>query len=533
MLKALTDEEIEFLEDLHNPICAAEILFSNYDNLSLMENDRFAHVRLYQYYMLSHEHLVEDDPELDNKENFKRKENVGNLWCYGGRLFGKSLMVEQVDMLIDMLLNENEQVGFASIDAIHIRGIIEKILNALDNHPLFKDMKASIQRSPSYKVTINKTGYDLEGINMNLSGKKPGEQFFQKHLNKLFIEEASFEPEEVYKKRIAAVAENGCIFRIAGMTNFTKHSPSGKVFYDYEKKPWVMNVPSYINTTWDEKEKAKQIKEHGGEFSATYRIFVNGEVVEDAISVFDMSRIRCFYDEKETQIKSFEITKDNYSLFKHLLIVDRPKQADEIWLASDIGESASSKIAIFAKVEGRLKYLYKITLYNLTDKEQYKIFEFLFDTLNVSLCGIDTTEGTARAIFRALEEKYGKEHLIWCSFNEKIAVDFEKDDKGNVLIEEGEPVYKEEFITDWSIKMLKEYLYENIIQLIVDYELDKQLNSVLVMTSANRTIYKCNGGNGDGDHLFATFRVASIMLWSNQFLSVKPTNKKIFDKLGV
>jgi hypothetical protein len=67
-------------------------------------------------------------------------------------------------------------------------------------------------------------------------------------------------------------------------------------------------------------------------------------------------------------------------------------------------------------------------LYNLTDKEQFKVFEWLATELSANYVGIDCTDGTGRAIFRSLQEVFPKENLVWVAFNEKLPVDFEKND---------------------------------------------------------------------------------------------------------
>jgi len=79
---------------------------------------------------------------------------------------------------------------------------------------------------------------------MTLKGKSPGDQFFQLHVAKLFGDEVSFETEEVYKKRKESGSELGVILRLCGMTNFTKHSPIGRAFYNPINKPRIINLPN-------------------------------------------------------------------------------------------------------------------------------------------------------------------------------------------------------------------------------------------------------------------------------------------------
>lgn len=528
MLKKITESEIELMECFYNPNCLAETLFSNYDNLSLMEEDKLTNIRIGQLSLLSYDCLLDYNEKLSRKENFQLKKGSADIYCLGGRLFGKTLFVEKVDLIITFIVLENEKIGFSSYDAIHIRGVLEDITSVIENHPVIKIFDFSVNRSPNYRIA-NRLGNLLESVNMNITGKKPGAQFFQKHFTRLYIEEASFETDEIYNKRRDSVSELGCVFRVSGMTNFTKYSPCGNVFYDLSRRTWVVNLPQYINPMWDDKAKEKAIKEFGGEQSIGFRIFVKGEVVEEGVSVFDMERIRKNYQETR-KLKIFEITKENYSNFRDILILERPNNAEVGYGFADIGESASSEIGIIFEINKFYRYLFNITLYNLTEIEQFHIFKYILELLKLNFLALDCTEGTGRAIFRSLESIYTRKNLIWVGFNEKIAVDFEKDDKNNIIFKNGKPVYKEEYTSEWSVKRLKDLLYGEKIELPLDYKFDSQFNSIISMMSGARTVYSCLNTN---NHLFQAFQVFAIAQWYNEFNLIQPVVTKTFCKIGV
>lgn len=530
MIEKITEDELLLMELLNDPIACAECLFSDIENLSHEPDEQLGHIRFSQIPMMSFEYMLDYDENLSKKENFKLHEGAGNIDCFGGRLFGKTHIVETVDILISIFHLADTEVGFTSTDHIHIRGILEeKVIPILERHPFFKLFEPKINRSPNYRIAC-KNGYVLIGINMNLQSKQPGSQFFQKHLKRLYIEEASFETEEVFNKRIDAVSEDGCVTRSAGMTNFTKYSPAGRRFYDLKNKPWVCNLPQYCNPKWDVKQKEKAIKKHGGENSVSYRIFVKGEIVEEGISVFDMERVRRNYIEDKV-VKHFEITKENFRNFASILIVEKPDTVKEVFICADIGESAPTEIIVLFKVADNYKYVYNITCYNLTDKQQYELFCFLIYLLKPIIVGLDTTDGTGRAIYRSLNEKYPAENLSWCSFNEKIPVGFERDDDQKIIFDEkGNPIVKEEYVSEYSVKHLKDILYEGLLKLPIDYKLDKQLNSVVSSSTGSRTVYEVVG---DEDHLFSAFRVFAIAEWQKVLKDLKPMSYKKFSKTGV
>ena len=528
LVERISAEELDFCESLYDPIALTECSFSDLDNLVLFNEEKFAELRIGQFPMMSYEYQIDEDPKLGVKENFKRKERAGSVYCFGGRKFGKSLCVEIIDVLISMVLLEGEHVGFSSIDSLHIRGIVEKIIQALETHPFYKILNAKINRSPNYRISLP-SGYVFESINMNITGKNPGSAFFQKHLHRLYIEEASLETEGVYYKRLDSISENGCVMRVAGMTDFTKYSPAGRIYNDITRKSLLCNLPQYVNPKWDSKEKEKAIKEYGGEQAINYRVFIRGEVVEEGISVFDMERVRKCYNYDKV-VKAFEITKDNFSLFKEVLVLERPKNAKVLYVSADIGESAPTEIIIIYEVNGVYYWAYNITVYGLDDKQQYQLFKYIAETLKANFISLDTTDGTGRAIFRALGEVFPKENLNTCSFNEKITVDFEKNDDGRVVFNNGQPVVKEEFVSEWSVRRLKTLLYEDRLSLPADHKFDMQVNSVIATQSGNRTVYACVAKE---DHLFSAFRVWAISQWNNEFSNAKSVSAKKFFKSGI
>ena len=529
LLEKITEEELDFLEDIHNPIPLAEMLFCDFDNMGRFDEEEMGHIRLYQESMLSYEYLIDEDPKLSEKQNFKLREGAGNIYAFGGRKYGKTKIVEEIDILVSMVLLQGENVGFSSYDAIHIRGVLEKTVQVLETHPFFeKILEPKINRSPNYHIYL-KSGYTLDSINLNLGSKNPGAQFFQKHLDRLYGEEWSFETEDVHKKRLDAISENGCVERLAGMTNFTKHSPSGRIFNDPYKKAWLCNYPQYVSPKWDEEQRRVAVREHGGEGTASYRIFVGGEIVTEGINVFDMERVKQCYME-DRAIKHFEIKKEDFDFFENIIIVDRPSNANNVYICADIGESAPTEIIIMAEINKKYRYLYNITLYNLTDKQQYKIFRFLVEKTNANIIGMDTTEGTGRAIYRGLNEIYPTENLCWVSFNEKLDVDFEKDEFHRLVFKDGSPVYKQEYVTDWSVIRLKILLYDKLLELPLDFKLELQITSVVSMLSGKRLIYQCLS---EEDHLFSAFRVFCIAQWNYEFKTVKALKRKKFNKGGV
>ena len=117
-----------------------------------------------------------------------------------------------------------------------------------------------------------------------------------------------------------------------------------------------------------------------------------------------------------------------------------------------------------------------------------------------------------------LGKKY-PENVIAVSFNEKIAIDYERDEKGNYITDKNNNLQeKTEYIVDWSIQRLKHLFYNKKVKCFVDMKLDSQMDSVVVMHSGQRTVYGCKVAN----HLHQAWQVFAIAEWNLEFKNIKP-----------
>ncbi len=330
----------------------------------------------------------------------------------------------------------------------------------------------------------------------------------------------SLETEEVYKKRLDAVSECGAIIRCSGMTNFTSFSPAGLAFYLPANQKHVINLPQFVNlASWDEEEKKNRLTQFGGEDSVNYRVFVKGEIVEDSITAIDMSRVRAACYQSNKEIKRFEITKERYPFFRNTIIVERPNNAERIFISSDIGKKVT-EIVIHSEIDGIYYYIYNIVLYNLTLQEKEKIFDFLIVNLKANVIGFDCGDGEGRGIYSYFEQKYSKDNLVYYDGSMKINVDFEYNEDGKVKIEKGEPVYRREYMSEFSVQNLKDLLYSGKIKIPKDYKFDSQFSVVMGMMSGTRTKYKCICESGD--HLFDAYRVFAISEFKKNNFNLTP-----------
>jgi hypothetical protein len=519
----LTKDELNFLDMWHTPQALLEILFHNWDNLNAFDEELFGELRLYQAPMVSDETQIDFDLtaselKLSNQEKFDLRKRVGDLYCFGARKFGKSLVIVEMDLITQMLSGQVDKVALGSVDLIHIRRVLDPIKNCFENHPICSMWKRRITGSPDFKIEL-KTDWILNSVNYNIGSKNPGQNWYGLHVSRVYSEEASLKTEEVASKEKDALSEMGAVFRTSGMTNFTPHSPAGKTFYDQKLRKFVLNLPQYINPTFTESKRKQQEQEYGGKNSIGFRIFVDGEIVEDGISTFDMERVRKFAINEKKTVTTIEISKDRFRFFKQFIILERPVNATRMFVSIDVGEHVS-EININSQVGDKYEYLYNVTLFNLTDDEQVQILKYIVTMLKANVLAIDCGDGMGRAIYRELEKTIPKENLVWYDGKMYVQIGFEKDDNDHIIFKDGKPVAKNERMAEWSVKRLKDLLYDGTLTIPEDYKFISQFGQVIGIPSGNMILYKCTAV--EGDHLFDSFKIFAIAEWAKNDINKTP-----------
>lgn len=403
----LTEDELSLLECIFYPPALAESLFSDFGNFSDFNDKKFGEVRLYQYPMISWEAFYDfEHSDLTGQKKFDLRKGASDCYCVGGRLFGKTGIFQQVDLLLRAFYSlwyGAEKIGFSAYVFNRITKVLDDVTLAIKIHPFFKGIfHGTAARSAPYTISIN-TGFKIFGINMNTSGGSPGESFFGEHLKVLFIEETSFETEAVFKARKQSISEFGCVFRQSGMTNFRKTSPIGQILKNPKNKSKILNLPQKINPTYSCDMDKDNLDEFGGKTSEFYKIYCNGDIIEDRAAIFDMAFIRENLVNVDINIKNYEIDDENFASHPTILnTIIRPNNANRIFMGADIGRGkgvGSTEIIIFSEINTEqlpvYKYLYNVTLNGLSDDELQKdIFKYLMDKLNAEMLSLDITDGS-------------------------------------------------------------------------------------------------------------------------------------------
>jgi len=373
---------------------------------------------------------------------------------------------------------------------------------------------------PNHTILIRRNGHVVWTGNSNWWGH---------HTDINFQDEIQAESDVAYSKKIDAIGEMGCIEVLCGIPLVTKVSPLGKILKDRTKQKNILRFPQYISTYWNQKVREERERQYGGINTIGYKVNVEAELIEGAEGAFDMQRVRDNYDPNKI-IKAFEITKENYSQFFNILILDSYANAEKIFIFADIGDTAATEIGIAFKVNNKYHLVYNITAFRLSDKELSTLLIWIFKKVNADFISVDCTV-MGKPIYRQLSEvldivKDGKviKRVIWCAFNESVTVGYEKDDNGNIMLDgNGLPVERRENTIIFAVQKLREMFYDKLFVIPDNFiKFDEEMSSYLQLVSGNKVIFDST----TDDHVVQMMQVLAILIWQTEQLPAININMK-------
>lgn len=528
MYKPLTEKEIEFLEHFYDTTSLTENLIPENFNApqTWTETERCIYIRPYQIAMLNYSYMYADDPDLDKKENFRRKKGAGDSYQIGSRDTGKSLILK-IDVLLSIIHRILEGC-VASFDAKHLRNVTQPVASYTESHSFLQmfhlkdSRKKTVSRDP---LTIQtEHGSLIKAVNEKVHGNDPGTGFHALHFETLWYEESSYMSQEGTQKRIDSGSSFGHIERLSGIPDLRIGSPLTRILNDEKKKKWIWRLPQYVKESWDEKTKQEKIEQYGGEHSTGYKLNIEAEIIEGAYGFWDIKRIKSKCLRLDRRIKFFEVHKDHFHKFEHRIIIDKLPGSIQTYICADIGGSASPTEIIIIFYDGeKYKYHYNISLFKLTQKEQAQIFYWLYKKLGGAFISCDSTHDNGVTIDYLYDMGVPQEHLLKVFFNKNIDVDFERDENGNVQYNKnGNPIMRSVNTLDWSMHELEHLIYEGLLEVPIDEKFFKEFNGYIVKQVGTRKIY----GSTTTDHLHQAFQVWSICRFFNEFNPMKILKKQ-------
>ena len=158
-------------------------------------------------------------------------------------------------------------------------------------------------------------------------------------------------------------------------------------------------------------------------------------------------------------------------------------------------------------------------------KNEYP-FKYIIEKMEANIIALDCGEALGRTLADDFEKLYSEDNVVRYGGNLKVIVGFEKEIKNGREVlkrdKKGKLIPKEEFMSEWSVRRLKDLLYEQKIILPIDYKFDKQINAVVAIKSGTRIRYKCVS---EENHLFDAWRVFAISEWLKKSFNETPKMK--------
>jgi len=523
---SLTEAEIEFCENFYHPCSLIENLIpQNINTPQTWPNSETIYVRNYQEPALNYSYMYADDPKLSKAENYKIKRMVGDCYMIAARGTGKSFL-----LIIDCILSVIHgfiEITVASCNDEKLKKICAPIASFIESHKFLKMFHLKDSRSNCVKrdplTVTTEHGTKVYSVNEKSDEEEPGVQYHSKHSFVRYFEEYSYASSKGAIKAVDAVdPEVGCIERPSGIPDLCIGSPLGKILEDPKKKSWVWRLPAMVMSSWNKQVEEEKAEYYGGKNSAQYKLNILAEVIEGAFGFWDMPRLRENALKKNKRIKFFEIGKDEYHTFEQRLIIERLPGAEQCFISIDEGYGAApTEINIIFFDGKKYKYVYDICLFRLTNDEQAKVVKWIYDKLGTAFIASDNTGGSGTLVELLYKDGVPEDHLLKVKFTENLDIDFETDDKGNMILDKsGNPVMKQSNTMEFAEQELQRIIYSGLLEVPVDEKFLNQFTNRFVKKVGTKTLYKSKGE----DHLYASFLVWAISRFFNEFKLLK--NKK-------
>ncbi len=541
MYEKLTDNDIDFVCALHDPITVKENLFPENIKAPHMweeEDCKLVKIRNYQFAWQNYSLMYAPDDTLDDKENFLRKKMAGVCYNIGARNTGKSFDFIQMDTPINIIGNPDEESCLGSATAGFLKKVANPILNLMREHPFLKIFKKDgkkdgITGGDNMEIGT-KPGHLWFGRNEKVGSPEPGTKFQGLHYKTFTYEEISYATEAGEEKRIDSGHEHGTIERFSGIPDIKIGSPLGTILYNESLKKWICRLPQYVRADWDEDRKKYFIEKYKGETSIAYKLNVIGEIIEGAEGFWDIERLKKKALDKDRRIKQFDIDKKKFKNFKQHIILSRiPSQ--QIFVCADIGAGARPTEIIILFFDGKkYKLVYNITLNKLTSREQAEIFAYIYEKMGGCFISIDAT--TDYGIIEYLKKDYpsiANKHLFPIDLRKNIEMQFETDERTDRVLRDkkGKPIIKKMVAIDFAMQQLEDLFYEGKIQIPLDNKFFKEFSGFKVLQTGLRKSY----GSSTTDDYHQAFQIFAICRWQFEWeilINKNSTNITSDDCLG-
>lgn len=526
--RKLTEEEKKVVHVLFDPHKVSGVLFNNelpqIESLQYWDDDRDNKFkpRPYQLPFFSQEYSCLRKPKESKKQYFNRLKTLGDRYMFSGRGIGKTMVGLVIDMLLDTMYHYRDWLSlFISSDDSKVKAVYDAYNSTMSHHPFFKMFRGSERRAElTISSGLNGT-HKVVGISMALTSADSGAKIESHHANKFYMDESQKATQIIVGKLTHACASDGAIEVFAGITEFSKHHPIGKIVTDWNQRNKVVQLPQYVSEDWTEERKEASIRKHNGKEDPGYKVHVEARIIENTEGLYDIEKIRQAYEinrNKNRHIKHIEISPQNYFRLDDLIILDKPKNCVRTWVAEDWGEKIAEIIILFefekSSGESVFKYVYNITLYNLSAPEEHeKVHECIIKQIQPNFIAFDASEAGGKEVVRRLQKKYNRDSIIPVQLQANVDTDPARDAEGHVIYnKDGTVKFETERAMIYSVYRIKKLFYNNKIEALYDLKLDRQFDAMRAVKTGNSMRIFSASHNDDHEHAaWQAFAIAQFL----------------------
>ena len=249
----------------------------------------------------------------------------------------------------------------------HLDTIIEEVEFQLFNNP---DLEASIARNKRGDLKIKRNPYfRLEFSNATVLYFRPagprGESFRSLHVDRLWIDEGAWLPEEAWNALRQCLNIDGK-FRVYSTPNGIRDATYYRLTQSTKWK--VFRWPSWITPTWTSEREAELLEFYGGKDTAGWQHEVAGEHGQPSFGAFNMTAFHaCRKDVPEFRIvtitsEELEGCDDDRAVRQRFdMLLSLSPRKGTFWMGIDTGYTNDpSELAVFHEEDGVAREILRV-----------------------------------------------------------------------------------------------------------------------------------------------------------------------------
>jgi len=408
LIQKITEEEWALLQILRNPIWFGEFI-RNYDQEEHWE-----------YTDYQREFIADFNPFV-------------SITC--GRAVGKTVAL--VDKLLWYAINAfwNEAIVYTVPNKAQLDPVFLRIVRRLRTHPFLKHYCGRGINAQTFTIKL-KNGTVIDCRIAGTSGT--GANVVGLHVPIIILDEAGLYPFGTFIELIPALNrwQEGYQMIVSGVPTGVREKNVLYLTDQRDPKYTKHRVSAYRNPRYTEEDKARDIKQFGGEDSEDFVHLILGQHGVPTYTLFERSKMLIQdYKVFKGTLYGEKIKGDPTTLVRfYSALPPLPKNVESVLFGIDLGFTEPTVILVMYKVKGApfWKFLVRATIYQMEYPAQENVIDHLDSMYSPNLIAID--EGNVgKAVVQHLKtdptfkHKNYKEKILPINFASLLTIGMDED----------------------------------------------------------------------------------------------------------